>query len=157
MIILSVLYYGGFLVTSDVITVGNLASFVLYAAYVGIGLNGVSTFYAEVMKGLGASSRIFEIIDGSPKERDRISEVLESQPLLHDPQSSSPHSPAVQSGTSSEVDLAKDIVIKNVFFSYPTRPDLPVFQDLSLTVPANSVVAVVGSSGSGKIFLLPNL
>ena len=47
MIILSVLYYGGSLVTSDVITVGNLASFVLYAAYVGIGLSGVSTFYAE--------------------------------------------------------------------------------------------------------------
>ena len=30
---------------------GNLASFVLYAAYVGIGLSGVSTFYAETMKG----------------------------------------------------------------------------------------------------------
>ena len=66
MIILSVLYYGGSLVTSDVLTVGNLASFVLYAAYVGIGLSGVSTFYAEMMKGLGASSRIFEIINSAP-------------------------------------------------------------------------------------------
>ena len=66
MIILSVLYYGGFLVTSDALTVGNLASFVLYAAYVGIGLSGVSTFYAEMMKGLGASSRIFEIINSTP-------------------------------------------------------------------------------------------
>ncbi len=33
------------------IYLGNLASFVLYAAYVGIGLSGVSTFYAETMKG----------------------------------------------------------------------------------------------------------
>merc|ERR1719187_1285370 len=66
MIIITVLYYGGNLVTSDVITVGNLASFVLYAAYVGIGLSGVSTFYAETMKGLGASSRLWEIIDKQP-------------------------------------------------------------------------------------------
>jgi ABC-type multidrug transport system fused ATPase/permease subunit len=44
-----------------VITVGELASFVLYAAYVGIGLSGVSTFYAEIMKGLGASARLFEV------------------------------------------------------------------------------------------------
>lgn len=63
MIILSVLYYGGSLVTSNVLSVGNLASFVLYAAYVGIGLNGISSFYAEVMKGLGASARIFEIVE----------------------------------------------------------------------------------------------
>ena len=35
MIILTVLYYGGNLVTTDVLSVGNLASFVLYSAYVG--------------------------------------------------------------------------------------------------------------------------
>ena len=50
MIVLTVLYYGGNLVTTNVLTVGNLASFVLYSAYVGIGLSGVSTFYAEMMK-----------------------------------------------------------------------------------------------------------
>ena len=66
MIILTVLYYGGSLVTSDVITVGNLTSFILYAAYVGIGFSGVSTFYAETMKALGASARIWEITDKVP-------------------------------------------------------------------------------------------
>ncbi len=65
MIILTVLYYGGSLVTTDVISVGNLTSFILYAAYVGIGFNGVSTFYAELMKALGASSRLWDIIDRS--------------------------------------------------------------------------------------------
>ena len=75
MIILSVLYYGGSLVTSDALTVGNLASFVLYAAYVGIGLSGVSTFYAEIMKGLGASSRIFEIINSAPSPKPDVEKV----------------------------------------------------------------------------------
>ena len=52
--------------TSDVISVGNLTSFILYAAYVGIGFNGVSTFYAEMMKALGASSRLWQIVDRVP-------------------------------------------------------------------------------------------
>ncbi len=145
MIILSVLYYGGSLVTSDVITVGNLASFVLYAAYVGIGLSGVSTFYAEVMKGLGASSRIFEIIDGAPAAEDRVTRVMASSHLLLQGKR-----PAPSLAPEESLDLAKDIELKDVSFSYPTRPDFTVLQDLSLTVPANSVLAVVGSSGSGK-------
>merc|ERR550519_2049719 len=66
MIVLTVLYYGGNLVTTEVLTVGNLTSFVLYSAYVGIGLSGVSTFYAEMMKGLGASSRIWDLMDRNP-------------------------------------------------------------------------------------------
>merc|ERR1719450_1569420 len=66
MIILTVLYYGGSLVTSDVISVGNLTSFILYAAYVGIGLSGLSSSYAETMKAVGAGSRIWEIVDKQP-------------------------------------------------------------------------------------------
>ena len=44
MIILTVLYYGGSLVTTDVISVGNLTSFILYAAYVGIGKSDAYMF-----------------------------------------------------------------------------------------------------------------
>ena len=125
MIILTVLYYGGSLVTSDVISVGNLTSFILYAAYVGIGFNGVSTFYAEMMKALGASSRLWEIID-------RVPDIPISQ------------------GTVPDQPLSGFIKFDGVGFSYPTRPDLPVLQDLSLQVPPDHVMAVVGGSGSGK-------
>ncbi len=138
MIILSVLYYGGSLVTTDVITVGNLASFVLYAAYVGIGLSGVSTFYAEVMKGLGASSRIFEIIDGAEKEKERTASSLAKISPAH---------------IESLPDLSGDIVLKDVHFSYPTRPDAPIFDGLSVVVPAQSSLAIVGGSGSGTVAL----
>ena len=42
----------------------------------------------------------------------------------------------------------------NVSFAYPTRKDAPIFKDLSLSVPAGSVMAVVGPSGSGKSTLV---
>ena len=125
MIILAVLYYGGNLVTTDAITVGQLASFVLYSAYVGIGLSGVSTFYAEMMKGLGASSRLWELID-------RRSDI------------------PVTGGIIPSKPLVGRIKFEDVTFSYPTRPDVTVMRGLSLDIPANSVVAVVGGSGSGK-------
>ena len=39
---------------------------------------------------------------------------------------------------------------KGVSFAYPSRPDKPVFNDFSLTVPSGATVALVGESGSGK-------
>lgn len=60
------LYSGGLLVGEQVITVGELSSFLLYAAYTGVSIGGLSTFYSDINKGLGASSRIWEIIDRKP-------------------------------------------------------------------------------------------
>eukprot|EP00092_Neocalanus_flemingeri_P007319 GFUD01007905.1.p1 GENE.GFUD01007905.1~~GFUD01007905.1.p1 ORF type:complete len:656 (-),score=137.59 GFUD01007905.1:193-2160(-) len=125
MIILTVLYYGGNLVTTEVLTVGNLASFVLYSAYVGIGLGGVSTFYAEMMKGLGASTRLWELVD--------------KQPTI-----------PVSGGLVPAQTPAGHIHFNNVNFAYPTRQDVPIMKGLNLSIPPNSVVAVVGGSGSGK-------
>lgn len=49
------------------ISVGNLSSFLLYAAYIGISIGGLSSFYSEMNKGLGASSRLWELIDRVPQ------------------------------------------------------------------------------------------
>merc|ERR1719220_1778703 len=124
MIVLTVLYYGGSLVTNDVLTVGNLASFVLYSAYVGIGLSGVSTFYGEMMKGLGASTRLWELTDRTP--------------LI----------PPV--GGIVPVNPKGQIRFENVSFAYPTRPDQEILKSLNLDIPPKTVVAIVGPSGSGK-------
>ena len=124
MIVLTVLYYGGSLVTTNVLTVGNLASFVLYSAYVGIGLSGVSTFYGELMKGLGASSRLWELTD--------------RKPLI----------PSV--GGIIPVNPIGQVNFEDVSFAYPSRPDQDILKSLSLDIPPKTVVAIVGPSGSGK-------
>lgn len=45
---------------------------------------------------------------------------------------------------------AGQIEFEDVHFAYPTRPNVPVLNGFSLSVPANKTVAIVGASGSGK-------
>jgi len=54
------------MVSDNSITVGALSAFLLYAAYVGVALGGLSSFYSEMMRGLGASTRLWELIDRKP-------------------------------------------------------------------------------------------
>ncbi|KAK7386619.1 hypothetical protein VNO78_26953 [Psophocarpus tetragonolobus] len=42
------------------------------------------------------------------------------------------------------------IELKGIHFSYPSRPDVVIFNDLNLTVPAGKNIALVGHSGCGK-------
>ncbi|KAK7397026.1 hypothetical protein VNO78_18191 [Psophocarpus tetragonolobus] len=43
-----------------------------------------------------------------------------------------------------------EIEIRHVIFKYPSRPDIQIFRDLSLTIHSGKTVALVGESGSGK-------
>jgi ATP-binding cassette subfamily B (MDR/TAP) protein 1 len=52
-------------------------------------------------------------------------------------------------GTHLET-VTGEIEFKNVTFAYPSRPERPVVQDLSLVCPAGKHTAIVGLSGSGK-------
>jgi ABC-type multidrug transport system fused ATPase/permease subunit len=42
------------------------------------------------------------------------------------------------------------IEFRNVELRYPTRPDIPVLENLNLTIPEGTVTAICGPSGSGK-------
>jgi ABC-type multidrug transport system fused ATPase/permease subunit len=64
--VLMVLAVGGQMVSSGSITIGQLSSFLLYTIYAGTSISGLSSFYSELMKGVGAASRIFELLDRQP-------------------------------------------------------------------------------------------
>lgn len=48
------------------------------------------------------------------------------------------------------IKLDGHIQLINVCFSYPSRPDVVIFNNLSLDIPSGKVLALVGGSGSGK-------
>lgn len=123
-IIISVLYYGGVMVSDQTITVGNLSSFLLYAAYIGVSVGGLSSFYSELNKSMGAASRLWELIDRTP--------VI---PL---------------GGIVPKDNPIGRISFKNVRFNYPSRKESEVLNGLELNIRPGETVAVVGPSGSGK-------
>lgn len=124
MTILALLYIGGGMVSAGTITIGELTSFLMYTAYAGSSLFGLSSFYSELMKGVGAASRLFELQDRPPTISPTKGEPV--------------------------VSARGPIRFKNVSFAYPTRPAVSIFKDLDFEIPQGSNVAVVGPSGGGK-------
>ncbi|KAI9318133.1 putative ABC transporter protein [Dichotomocladium elegans] len=47
-------------------------------------------------------------------------------------------------------EVTGEIEFRNVKFSYPTRPDIPILKNLSIKIKPGTTVAFVGPSGSGK-------
>lgn len=124
MTILALLYSGGSMVKNGIITIGDLTSFLMYTAYAGSSLMGLSSFFSELMKGVGAASRLFELQDRKPK---------------------------ISTTTGIKINSAQGIIkFSNVGFAYPTRPAVKIFQDLDFEIPSGSNVAIVGPSGGGK-------
>eukprot|EP01114_Cavostelium_apophysatum_P018239 TRINITY_DN5604_c0_g1_i2.p2 TRINITY_DN5604_c0_g1~~TRINITY_DN5604_c0_g1_i2.p2 ORF type:complete len:670 (+),score=170.68 TRINITY_DN5604_c0_g1_i2:42-2051(+) len=121
--LLGVLGYGASLVTSSQISIGTLTSFLFYSLYVLFASTQITRFYADLMKSVGASVRVFQLLDFEPE---------------------------IRSGTGKLENFEGNITFKNVTFSYPTRREALILNDLTFEVPSGKVMAVVGPSGSGK-------
>ncbi|KFA72390.1 hypothetical protein S40288_09547 [Stachybotrys chartarum IBT 40288] len=124
MTILAMLVVGGGFVKSGAMSLGELTSFMMYTAFAGSSLFGLSGFYSELMKGVGAASRLFELQDRRPGIHQTVGLPVKS--------------------------AQGPIKFDGVSFSYPTRPAVNIFNGLSFEIPWGSNVCVVGPSGGGK-------
>jgi ABC-type multidrug transport system fused ATPase/permease subunit len=119
-----VLCYGGFRVLDGDIKVGVLASFLLYLQRFFDPLQEVSQFYNSFQ---GAASAL-----------EKLSGVLEEEPLVAEP------------GVPAELPSAasgRRVSFESVRFGYRKAVVLP---DFSLDIPAGQTVALVGETGAGK-------
>lgn len=121
---LALLYVGSGMVRSGAMSVGDLTTFLMYTGYAGSSVFGLSSFYSELMKGVGAASRLFELQDRNPTISPTAGQ--------------------------SVVGARGPIEFKDVAFAYPTRPAVNIFDGLTFTIPQGSNVAIVAASGAGK-------
>lgn len=178
--LLAVLFFGSNMVNTGAISIGELTSFLLYCAYVGGSLTGLGSFWTvslpwlfylriptlilliltsstdlplqDMNRGLGASTRVFAILD-EPVVIPKGSVVIhpEAQHSTAGDATVTISAPLVANTASTGLrpHLAGHIEFNKVAFKYPTR-ETPIFTDLSFSVPAGTVVGIVGESGGGK-------
>jgi len=108
----------------------NLGTLITFVGYVGQ-LQGPMNFFARVphwwADSMNSAQRIFEVIDAVPE----VQEASVPKPLK---------------------EPKGDIVLDRVTFGYEVNR--PVLKDVSLHIPAGSVVGIVGRSGAGKTTLV---
>ena len=124
--IVAVVWYGVQLSIAGEMSVGQLISFVLYSTFVGASFGGIAELYAQIQKAIGATERVFELLDETPEK--------------------------IQ-GTTANQSIEKikgNVNFKNVAFKYPSRKEMEVLKDVSFTAQFGQKIAIVGPSGAGK-------
>ncbi|KAE9400716.1 hypothetical protein BT96DRAFT_857216 [Gymnopus androsaceus JB14] len=123
--ILALLGFGGSLVSQGQITVGDLTSLLLYTVYVGSGLQMLTSFFSSIMRGIGAGTRVFELLGRKPAI-------------------------PIDTGVALSPDRRGSVRFERVGFEYPSRRGVEILKDFNLEVGVGESVAIVGKSGSGK-------
>ncbi len=134
-----VLWFGGQLVLAGQLSPGDLIAFLLYAGSIAGTLATFSNLFSQLQEALGATQRVFELLDIQPE----IADASAALPL-----------PPVQGR----------VALSGVWFGYeaqPTsnanpsaNPEAFILKDLNLTIEPGEILALVGPSGAGKSTLV---
>ena len=121
------IWIGGYIVFKGMLTVGGFFSFMAALFMLYRPFKTVAKANNNINTSLASMERIFEIIDA---EKEKYSGNIEFK------------------GVKEKIEL------EHVFFSYEDDKKKTVLKDINLTIPAKSIVALVGESGGGKSTIL---
>ncbi len=121
------LYIGSYQVLQGNLTAGGLVSYLVYTMMVATPIATMAGLYSQFQSALGATERVFEIMDTEPAIQDKPNAI----PL-----------PTVNGRVQFE----------NVSFDY--NEDSTVLQEIDFVAEPGQIVALVGPSGAGKSTLV---
>lgn len=119
--------FGALLYLLGGLTLGNLSSFVLYSRKFSGPINEIANILSELQSACSAAERIFRLIDEPAETADAP-------------------------GAKLLTDVRGNVELSHIHFGYD--PGRIIIRDFSLSVPAGSLVAIVGSTGAGKTTLI---
>ncbi|MDN3020245.1 ABC transporter ATP-binding protein [Paenibacillus sp. BSR1-1] len=119
-----ILGYGGMRVSSGALTAGDLVAFIMYLFQIVMPMGQIAGFITQFNKSTGATERIIAIMD-SLEEKDNADHPVQN--------------------------VHQTITVDHLNFSYKNGEE--VLRDVSFSVEAGKVTAIVGPSGSGKTTL----
>ncbi|XP_058864997.1 antigen peptide transporter 2-like [Acipenser ruthenus] len=118
------LYYGRHLIRAGEMSTGNLVAFILYQMNLSSNIKSLVYICGEMLNSVGAAAKVFEYLD--------------RRPLVSTDGSLQPET------------LRGHVQFRNVSFTYPSRPDVPVIKSVSFELRPGEITALVGPSGGGK-------
>jgi ABC-type multidrug transport system fused ATPase/permease subunit len=134
-------------------TGGELTSFTSYAFLMGLGTSGVLKGLGELMSGLVAAERFYNLLDdGDDNQSNDANNNMNdaSEKKTEQEIQCNRTSTTTTAATTLNVDTVESIALDSVRFRYKAHPDHAVLQDVSLKLERGRVVAVLGENGAGK-------
>ncbi|WP_420842720.1 ABC transporter ATP-binding protein [Fervidibacillus albus] len=119
-IVVAIIGYGGARVASGALSPGSLVAIIIYIFNIVLPFSHMAAFFTTFQIALGATERIFHILE---REKE-------------------------QSGHVTEIDLINPLSFQHVSFSYDGREK--ILNDVSFTIEQGKTYALVGPSGGGK-------
>jgi subfamily B ATP-binding cassette protein MsbA len=123
--VVAIFWFGGHEVLRGNLTAGQLFMFLILTLTIAGSIGQFSGLWTGLQEALGATRRLFEILDTVPAIVDKP----DATPLP---------------------DIKGHIKFENVTFSYGDNPDAPILIDVSIDVRPGELLALVGPSGAGK-------
>ena len=124
--VVSVVWYGITLtIKGELDGIGDLISFILYTTFIGASFGGLAELYSQIQKAIGSTERIFELLQEVPENIN----------------------------SNNQLDIEKfqgNVSFKNVAFTYPSRKEIQVLNNVSFDASFGQKIAIVGPSGAGK-------
>ncbi|WP_299144401.1 ABC transporter transmembrane domain-containing protein [uncultured Tateyamaria sp.] len=131
--IVGVLWIGANDVRSNLMTMGALIQFVIYAVMVAGAVAALSEIIGELQRAAGATERLVELLQTDDAVRDQAAPLALPSPVRG------------------------HIAFEDVRFAYPARPGINALDGVTLDIQPGETVAFVGPSGAGKTTIIQML